>query len=107
MMVLQVIDSSEEDAGIGGERQWTALVDKRIPLTAFKTKLQGLLNVPAEYLLVYRKMNSSGGASASPSVSASPYTSGEREWVQPNETLETLGEDPHVICHLSIYVWLP
>lgn len=50
-----------------------------------------MLNIAPEFLLVYKK---SLGTSAS-------YSSSEREWVQSSETLETLGDDPHVIVRLG------
>lgn len=97
-----MISKSEEETGyFGDERLWTALVDKRIPLTCFKAELQKLLNVPSDYLLVYKKINSSGttvtATGATVSTVTSPYASGEREWIQPTDTLETLGDDPHVM----------
>jgi hypothetical protein len=49
--------SISEDAD---EKCCTAMVDKRIPLANFKSELEVLLNVPAEFLLVYKKKNNNG-----------------------------------------------
>lgn len=48
-----------------------------------------MLNVAPEFLLVYKK-----------SLSTS-YGASEREWLQPQEMLETLGDDPHVVVRLG------
>ena len=68
------------------------MVDKRIPLESFKSELSVVLNVPAEFLLVYKKTLA---------TSTATYGAGEREWAQPNETLETLGDDPHIAVRLG------
>lgn len=73
------------------EKFCTAMVDKRIPLVSFKSELEALLNVPAEFLLVYKKTPST----------ASTFGTAEREWAQPNETLETLGDDPQIAVRLG------
>lgn len=67
------------------------MVDKRIPLANFKSELEVLLNVPAEFLLVYKKTL----------TTASAFGTTEREWAQPNETLETLGDDPQIAVRLG------
>ena len=63
------------------------MIDKRIPLCDFKMELELLLNVPSEYLLVYKRNIST----------SSSFGASEREWILPNETLETLGDDPQVL----------
>lgn len=80
--------SSREDAD---ERICTAMVDKRIPLASFKSELEVLLNVPAEFLLLYKKTP----------TTASTFGTTEREWAQQNETLETLGDDPQIAVRLG------
>jgi len=72
------------------------MVDKRIPLTAFKSELQSLLNVSSEFLLVYKKMFSA--------ASPSSFGNGEREWNTPGETLESLGDDPQVCVDQFLYL---
>ena len=67
------------------------MVDKRIPLANFKSELEVLLNVPSEFLLVYKKTT----------TTASSFATTEREWAQPNETLETLGDDPQIAVRLG------
>ena len=67
------------------------MIDKRIPLANFKSELEVLLNVPAEFLLVYKKTP----------TTASAFGTTEREWAQPNETLETLGDDPQIAVRLG------
>ena len=67
------------------------MVDKRIPLGNFKAELEILLNVPAEFLLVYKKTP----------TTASTFGTTEREWAQQNETLETLGDDPQIAVRLG------
>lgn len=96
-----MIESSEGDLGVEtSERHWTALVDKRIPLSEFKVELQKLLAVPSDYLLVYKRISSSS-SSVSASATVSTSIPSEREWLQPSETLETLGDDPHV-CLITL-----
>lgn len=75
----------------GEERRCTALVDKRITLSEFKREMEHFLTVPAEHLLIYKK---------TPTTS-STFGTTEREWFQPNETLEMLGDDPHVVVRLG------
>lgn len=50
-----------------------------------------MLSIAPEFLLAYKKSLSASSAYGSP----------EREWVQPSETLETLGDDPFVIVRLG------
>lgn len=57
----------------------------------FKSELELLLNVPAEFLLVYKKTL----------TTESTFGITEREWSQPNETLETLGDDPQIVVRLG------
>ena len=56
-------------------------------LSQFKLELESLLNVPFEFLLVYKK-----ATYPAPSL----FDPTDREWVQPHETLETLGDDNQV-----------
>ena len=85
----QVISSVKHDehTGTAGETFETLLVDKRMPLSQFKRHMEELLHVPPEFLLIYKKNTSSAATSLS---------GVEREWSQPHETLETLGDEPQV-----------
>jgi len=75
----------------GRERCCSVMIDKRMPLSDFKLELEMLLNVPSEYLLVYKRNTT---------TTTSSFGASEREWALPNETLETLGDDPQVVSFL-------
>ena len=87
MIYSSQVTSTADDSDKETEKFLTVLADKRIPLSQFKAELEALLNVPAEFLLVYKKTTS---------TAASSFGGMEREWCQQHETLETLGDDPQV-----------
>ena len=87
MIYSTQVTSTADDSDKETEKFLTVLADKRIPLSQFKAELEALLNVPAEFLLVYKKTTS---------TAASSFGGMEREWCQQHETLETLGDDPQV-----------
>ena len=87
MIYSSQVTYTADDSDKESEKFLTVLADKRIPLSQFKAELESLLNVPAEFLLVYKRTTS---------TAASSFGGMEREWCQQHETLETLGDDPQV-----------